>query len=156
MEDRKNEAIELMTIIIYLIGPGKVLSEWSTLPELVPVHFNIWGVPDGNGSKVVLAVIAFVGLLMYFLLTIPQRNPANSNIPFKVTDSNRAEHLLLVQSLMTVLKFEMGVIFSYLDWMIVEIARGHASGIGPWFGIGLIVMIMGTVSWYYFQGARIK
>jgi uncharacterized membrane protein len=156
MEDRKNEVTELLTIIICLVGPGKVLAEWSTLPDLVPVHFNIWGVPDANGSKVILAILAFIGLLLYFVLTIPQRNPANSNIPFNVTDSNRAEHLLLVQSLMTILKLEMAFVFSYLDWMIVEIARGHASGIGPWFGIGMIVMVMGTISWYYWQGSRIK
>jgi len=156
MDERKNEAIELLTIIIFLIGPGKVLAEWSTLPESVPLHFNLWGVPDGYGSKVILAMLAFIGLVLYFVLTIPQRNPANSNIPFKVTESNRAEHLLLVQSLMTALKIEMAVVFSYLDWMIVEVARGRADGIGPWFGIGMIVMTLGIVAWYFWRGSRIK
>ena len=84
--DRFLEAAAIVGLI-YLWG--FTVSIFSHLPEVIPVHFDAMGVPDGWGHKSTLFVLPAVGTLCFILLSIIPRFK-KFNYPFKITPQNEA------------------------------------------------------------------
>jgi len=69
----ENKKVSLYAVILILGIPFiYAIYLYPTLPETIPIHFNIKGEADGWGSRDSLflgpAIIAFAGLFTYFIL----------------------------------------------------------------------------------------
>ena len=73
---------------------------YGSLPERIPIHFDLAGTPNGWGSRVSFLIlpaigIATIGLLYYvlrFATRVPIRNPTLLNIPDKKRFLELPEH----------------------------------------------------------------
>jgi uncharacterized membrane protein len=68
---------ELFIIFLTILPIFYLVINWNSLPDQLPTHFDIDGVPNGFGSK---SVFIFLPLGLYFLMLIlPVIDPRKSN-----------------------------------------------------------------------------
>jgi uncharacterized membrane protein len=68
---------ELLLIILAVLPIIYLAINWSILPDQLPIHFDIDGVPNGYGSKL---VFIFLPIGLYFLLLVlPFIDPRKRN-----------------------------------------------------------------------------
>ena len=120
---------------------GIVLLTYGSLPERIPTHFGLTGVPDGYGGKAMLLVLAGVQTLLYGLLTCVPFYPELINVPGPRTPGNIRAAIGMVR----VLKVEMMVFFAFLTCSMVETARGLSSGLGM-VPIGFVALTLITIA----------
>lgn len=75
----KNQTIrrELFLIVLTVIPIIYLLINWSSLPDQVPIHFDIDGDPNGYGSKL-LYIFLPIGLYL-LMLVLPYIDPRKKN-----------------------------------------------------------------------------
>ncbi len=75
----KNLKNDILPIIFILIPTLYLISIWSSLPQTVPIHWNVKGEVDNYGSKNMLIILlALLPYFTYFLLKIiPLIDPKN-------------------------------------------------------------------------------
>ncbi len=61
---------ELASIVVALLPMAYLLIVWNTLPEIVPIHWNIKGEVDGTGSKYYLLAIVFLLPTLSYLIFV--------------------------------------------------------------------------------------
>jgi uncharacterized membrane protein len=114
---------------------------YSNLPDQIPSHYGMKGIPDawsGKASIWTLPVIGFIlyaslSALNYFLIMKgsgweKQRN--KQPIP-------REKILRLMQSV----KLLLVLSFTYITWATIRVAMGNADGLGVWFIPTFMVLI---------------
>ncbi len=65
--------LEALALLALLGGGALVVVSWATLPDSVPMHFDMSGAPDRFGSKVELWVLFGVFVLTYLTMAVPAR-----------------------------------------------------------------------------------
>ena len=130
------------------------------LPDRIPTHFDISGQPDAWGSPNTLWLLPVIGTGLYLLMTLLGNvRFRRYNLPVRVTEAN----LPFIQEQTSVtaawIKAEMLCLFVYLQWSIVEGARGGAFRISPLMISVFLVIVFSTVGWrivVMIRGARAR
>lgn len=125
--------LETVGAIGLLLHGVLVMASWSSLPERIPHHFNLAGVPDGWGGKWVLLLMPAIAAVFYGGLTVIALNPRVWNWPVTITPENAAPQYAVGRSMLTWLKVEVAWLLLVITWSIVSVARGAAKGLGAWF-----------------------
>jgi uncharacterized membrane protein len=75
----KNQTIsrELFLIVLTIIPIIYLLINWSSLPDQLPIHFDLGGDPNGYGSKLIYIFLP-VGVYL-LMLVLPYIDPRKSN-----------------------------------------------------------------------------
>ncbi len=113
------------TLLCVLIVP----MTWSTLPERIPIHFNLSGQPDGWGSRGTLILLPALLVVINVGLTLLARIPHRFNYLWPVTPDNAEQQYRIARSLLAMVKIEISGLFGYLTWMTVRTARGDSAGL---------------------------
>ncbi|MCO5259237.1 MAG: DUF1648 domain-containing protein [Crocinitomicaceae bacterium] len=101
-----------MAIIVALITLWIVLiTNYSSLPDTIPVHYTIKGEVDGYGSKSTLIVLQIVSTVMTIGLTLLNRFPHIFNYPFQITEQNAVVQYRLATRFMRFLTLILVLIF---------------------------------------------
>lgn len=77
---------EYLLAILLIVLPALLM---PYLPEVVPIHFNIYGEPDGYGSRCLLLITPVTGFLLYALIKWSGKFREYFNYPVKITPENR-------------------------------------------------------------------
>lgn len=145
--------IGLVGIVIMFVV---IIQSFSALPNTIPVHFNIAGEPDGWGSKYTFWVFPILGLIMYIILTIVNKFPHTYNYVWPINEQNAAQQYRLATQLMSFLKIEIITLFTYLEWQGIRIGLGIASGLGIVFAPAFLLILLGTISLYFWQAYQAR
>ena len=97
-----------------------ILANMSTLPEKIPMHFNIKGKADAYYTKKLLWIFPLICLLCNFITIIP--------------DQNTIIYLLFYSP--------TSIFIAYITYMIIDIAKKGGDKISPKFFIILIIYII--------------
>ena len=137
---------DLITIVVLFLGFGHALYVYGDLPELIPVHFDIYGEPDvyaslPNGAFLVLIVAIVVAVIMRLVMMHPTAEEIRGYLH-------------------TVLVVVVGMLVA-LNVIILEFARG--AEIVParfaWLITGVLLVVvsnpMGKLPINKFAGVRI-
>ena len=118
-----------------LIGAIWVLTitNYSTLPNTIPTHFNGAGEADGFGSKASIIGLPFIATLLFIGLTVLNRHPHSFNYPSPVTQNNALRLYTLATRMLRYLKLVLVVVFGGIEFMTIQNATGKAAGLGVWF-----------------------
>ncbi len=146
-------ALETVTVGANLAVIAMVIYYWPLLPERIPVHFNYLGRVDGWGGKAMLIFIAATAGFVWFCLTMAKRSKS-VNVPWKITEENKAATLELAAELFLCLKAEIAFMFCYLVQGIVNCALSKKSGLDPAFLPIFLITVFGTIGVFYFRGWR--
>ena len=139
--------VEAAALGILLFWVYYLATHWSTLPDEVPRTFGFNGKPGALGSKSVLWVITGIGVLVYFSMTLLSRLPRLHNFPVDVTPENAPDLYAFSRKLLNLAKLEVIAALGYIEWKMLQTARGNAERLAPWF-IGSLVAVMFLTSLY--------
>lgn len=133
--------VALLGIMILLTGYGLL-----TLPEKIPIHFNLSGKADRWGSPINLLVIAVLSLLVEGLLWFTDRfieklPPELLNIPGPRTQPNIDRQLLNFRQLSATMRVLVAGLFLGLIGQIMLIANESGPRLSGWFMLMFILSL---------------
>ncbi len=130
--------LQVLGLLLLIAATVFVLLRWRTLPETLPTHFDVAGLPDEYGGKSSLISLLVVGWVAYLLFTVLSYFPQTWNLPVKTPRAYRIAGLM-----MPLLGLVLAFVFS---WVLVCTVLGR--GLGVWFlptvgaGIGIPVLAL--------------
>jgi hypothetical protein len=151
--DKWDVAREVPAVAGYLAGVAWIVTHWAALPEKVPIHFGLFGHPDGWAPRGAIWLVPAVATFLYMSLTLGQYF-GKPNVPWKITPENRANIYRLTKNLIWWLKLQTTWMIAYVEYAQVQVAMGVQEGLGSWFAPAFLGMIFFTLSLYFYIGHR--
>jgi uncharacterized membrane protein len=133
-------AVEGIAFLAIAFQVFYLFSNYSALPETVPIHFNGAGEADGFGSKQTLFGVLTISFILYAGLSLLQGYPQKLNFPVKMTPENAARQYALAIRMIRSLKAFIALTFAWSLYQSIQIAQGFATNLNSWF---LPVFILG-------------
>jgi uncharacterized membrane protein len=131
------------------------LSNWSSLPNQVPVHFGFNGQPDRWGSPSTLWISPCVATGVWILFSLASRNPSLISMPVDM-DRSRPEVRAILRELALVMKPLVLSLFAIIIFESVETALGRRNGLSPWLIPVHLVCLLTCIAFYYVRLRRIS
>ena len=151
--------LELFSLVLVFLCFYIAFSNYSSLPDQIPMHFNASGNPDDYGSKAWILSFPIASAVVFLLFTAlnilfaavkdPRRFinlPSGKKATEVLTETQGEAIRVFVNRYLFVLKLIMLGLFTYLAWQTVEIAFGRSSSMGFW--LWLFVVAILAVSGY--------
>lgn len=110
-----------------------VLTNYSTLPEQIPMHFNSAGEIDDFGGKSNIFLLPVIAFGLYILLTILNKFPHTFNYLTEITNKNALVQYKLATRMIRFLKLDIIIIFTFITFQIIREAKTGNSNLGDWF-----------------------
>jgi uncharacterized membrane protein len=120
------------------------LTNYSILPEIIPIHFDGAGKADGYGNKTHIFVLPIISTLLFIGLTTLNKHPHIFNYPSQITKENAVHQYTNATRMMRVLKLVIVLLFGLIIFKTIENVNGNADGLGTWFlpfTIGLFISL---------------
>lgn len=149
-------ALEFLGAMGLLFMFAMVAQYWSNLPERIPSHFGISGLPDAWSGKGTLLILPVLSVVLYGGLTVLSRYPHIYNYAWPITPKNAAAQYRFARQMIIVLKTELVWIFAYINWQTMQTALGRAQGLGPAFLPIFLLMVFGSVGFYLYKGFQTR
>jgi uncharacterized membrane protein len=128
-----DKLVELLGWIMLLAIWALTISQYSTLPDTIPTHFNGAGQADGFGSKATFLSLPVIASLLFIGLTLLNRYPHSFNYPTAITQDNALRLYTLATRMLRYLKLVLVLVFGGIEFMTIQHATGKAAGLGAWF-----------------------
>jgi uncharacterized membrane protein len=128
-----DKLVELLGWIMLLAIWALTISQYSTLPDTIPTHFNGAGQADGFGSKATILSLPVIASLLFIGLTLLNRYPHSFNYPTAITQDNALRLYTLATRMLRYLKLVLVLVFGGIEFMTIQHATGKAAGLGAWF-----------------------
>ncbi len=133
--------LEFIPLLLLLLTIYMTLSNYSTLPDKIPFHFNSQGVPDDWANKNWVFLYPGLSAFVYLLLTILNvllaitKNPMSLiNLPKQWKASLNAPQIeklrVILNRYLFVLKILIIGLMLYLLYATIEVALEKTSNIG--------------------------
>lgn len=134
------------SFLVVMIGLPLIFS--GSLPERIPIHFNLAGQPDGYGSKSTLMLLPAIGAIIYIGMTILEAFPHTYNFPVEITPENAESQYRMGTRLIRILKTVIVILFSFISYKTIQTGMGNSSGLGKAFLPVFLGMTFGVVIIY--------
>ncbi len=108
-------------------------SNYYSLPETIPIHYNGTGEADGFGKKWNILTLPIVSSTLFIGLTILNKYPHVFNYPSTITQENALRQYTNATRLIRFLKLVIVIIFGLIVFKTIQNANGNADGLGAWF-----------------------
>lgn len=109
------------------------ISNYTSLPNTIPIHYNGAGEPDGFGEKATILTLPLVATLLFVGLTVLNKFPEIFNYPTDITPYNASKLYTNATRLIRYLKLIIVIIFGLIVFKTIRYANGEANGLGIWF-----------------------
>lgn len=142
MNERTKIKLELTTFdkTLEILGWTSILAIWvwtitnyTNLPDTIPIHYNGVGHADGFGGKDNFLTLPLIATVLFIGLTILNKFPHVFNYPTNITEDNALRQYTNVTRLLRYLKFIIVVIFGLIALQTIRNVNGQTSGLGIWF-----------------------
>ncbi len=154
------EPVDLLIDLLGLLGLafllGLPLIHFNSLPDEIPTHFGSGGQPDGYSGKGVIWAISFLIFAVYLLLYFFNRYPHYSNFPVKITQENAERQYRYFLRMNRLLRAAISCSFAWVIWKMIQVAKGNASGLGPWFLPVFLAGIFLPIGYYMYHSMKDK
>lgn len=129
--------------ILVLIGMSLYLMiHWSSLPDQMPMHYDLNGEIDRWGSKAELLLIPAAAWIMYLFLSVVERFPGIWNTGIEVTTRNKEQVYTLLHHCISTLKLLVTLLIAGMAIMIQSLPS--------WFlPLMTLIIIMNIGYWFW-------
>ena len=145
--------LELVPLLLLGLTIYLVFSNYSTLPETIPSHFNARGVADDWASKKTIFFFPAIVVPLYVFLSMFDawislvKDPKSLiNLPDRAKEAiseTRAEELrVLIGRCLFLIKTLTVGLMTYSVYATIEVARGEARGLGIAFYLILAAILV--------------
>lgn len=129
---------------------------YADLPETIPTHFNAGGVPDAYGTKKTIFTLPIIASILFVGLSILNKFPHTFNYSVKITPENAAAQYANSMRMMRVLKFSMSFISLLISIQTIRTAIGEATGLGWWFMLVVLGLIVAPLVYFLNKSYRLE
>jgi uncharacterized membrane protein len=136
--DKLVEGLSIAFMVATLIV---ALKAYFTLPETIPVHFNIKGEADGFGNKISILPLPIISIILFAGMTVLNRYPWIFNYPVKITPENVLKQYNSAVRLIRWLKLSLVVVFFLITTGMAYSAHEGSFSLGLWM-LPLILVIV--------------
>jgi uncharacterized membrane protein len=126
---RFDKTLEILGWISVLVIWILVITNYITLPDSIPIHYNSMGVADRFGGKENILTLPIVATILFIGLTMLNQFPHLFNYPTEITEDNALRQYTYATRLLRYLKFIILVIFGAITWQTIS----NVHKIGIWF-----------------------
>ncbi|MCR8634298.1 DUF1648 domain-containing protein [Paenibacillus radicis (ex Xue et al. 2023)] len=146
---------DVISIVVILSSIAYLFVEWPKLPAQIPTHFNGSGKVDGWGGKGTLFILPIISIVIYIGLTVLSKFPHSFNYLSEITESNAQRQYINAKMLLSWLKVEIAVLFSYLLWKSVEVAADKINDLGLFIYVILAIVVL-TIIFSIYRTIKLK
>lgn len=119
--------------LIVLIGSFVYTAmSWSSLPEQVPIHFDMEGEADEWGSRMTLLWLPVINTIMFAGMTVLRSFPHKMNYLIEITPENAVYQYRLSIELLAWIKLQVVLLLGYLTWATIQEALGNTGVVSIW------------------------
>jgi len=152
--DTADLIVEVIGAIFLLLMVGFPWYYFNELPEIIPVHYNTAGEPDGFSQKIAIWTLPGITLAIYLGMLILNNFPHILNYLKKITEENAEQQYRLATKLLRTLRMLIAVSFFYIVYRTIQVSMNNADGLGTYFLPIFITVMFGTVAIYSYQALR--
>jgi uncharacterized membrane protein len=95
----------------------------NSLPDVIPIHFNMQNEADGYGSKTTLWLLPIIATLLVGLMSLVKRYPKYLNYPVAITEQNRERQQDLAFSLLSAIACIVPLLFCFIIYSTTKYVR---------------------------------
>lgn len=107
-----------------------VVFHYGELPDTIATHFNLQGQADTWKSKQSLWSLPIIGTVVWGIVQLAAHHPHYLNYSTTVTEENAADLYRKGRFWLQVLSVLITLVFLFLTWRLIQVARTGASEIG--------------------------
>lgn len=143
--------------IIITLNFALILLFYSTLPEIVPNHFDLYGNANGFGEKSSIYILPIISLLIYFGMTMvaTKVKPYYFNLPTKVTEKNAPQLYAITIRMMVVMNLIIAIVFTIITMGIIRSALSGSNSISMLTLPLSLIAIFACIIYYAFKMFKI-
>jgi uncharacterized membrane protein len=146
--DKTVEVIGVLALIASCVIPVMFYFE---LPEQIPVHFDIAGVPDDYGSRIRILMLPLVGIILYVGILRVNRYQHLFNYPIPVTPENKSSLLALTFQMLRLIRLSLALLFLVLIVSTVQVGLGESKRATTYIIIYFLLAIGAIIGIYMFR-----
>ncbi|NOT74209.1 MAG: DUF1648 domain-containing protein [Cyclobacteriaceae bacterium] len=129
---------------------------YSSLPDVIPIHFNAAGESDSFGGKGNILILSFVATMIFIGLTILNKFPHVFNYPASLTKENAPAQYTHATRMIRFLKMTLVIVFGLIVFKIIQNANAQSDGLGVWFLPFVLGLILIPAAYFIIKSTRIK
>ena len=133
--------IEKFSFLLLILIWAFTIFSFIKLPDIVPIHFDASGRPDGYGNKWTLFVLPFIASIVFAGLTYLNKYPWVFNYMVKITVENAESQYSSSTRMLRVIKCSIMLVFCLIALYSYWTAYGKTEAPGWWF----LPLIMGII-----------
>ncbi len=146
--------IEIVGWFLIVAVWGFTLSNYQSLPNTIPIHYNGAGVADGFGDKWIILTLPFIATVIFVGLTVLNKYPHIFNYPTAITKDNALSQYRNATRLIRYLKVIIVVIFGLIAYQTISQANELSEGLGIWFLPLILGLVFMPIIFYLIRSAR--
>lgn len=148
------KVFDAVTLTVLIASIVYLATQYGGLPEKVPAHFDGSGNVDRYGNKIELIILPIIALVIWIGMTVLEKYPHTFNY-LNLTKDNVEAQYKNGRLMINVLKNEVVLLFSYLTYQTIQISKGLAEGIDSFFMPVFLVVIFGSVFFFFVRMFRL-
>lgn len=125
--------IEKVSFVLLIFLWAFTIFSFIKLPEIIPIHFDALGTPNGYGNKLSLFLLPVITSVLYICLTYLNKYPWVFNYIVQITEENAESQYSFTSRMIQLLKCSMMLIFTLLALYSYWTANGKSETPGWWF-----------------------
>lgn len=165
MQERPKIRIALSgtDIILEVVGWCALLAIWiftllnySKLPDIIPIHYNMAGEADGFGRKANILTLPLLATVLFIGMNVLVRFPHIFNYPTRITADNALRQYTNATRMMRYLNLTTTVLFGLITFRTIEHTTTNANSLDIWFIVFVIGLIFIPIAWFTIKALKIK
>lgn len=149
-----DNALDAISAIAILVLFGITTYNYNSLPDQIPIHFNIKGEADAWGRKITIFILPVIGLLLFAGFRTLYMKPHKFNYIKTITKKNAQHQYTIAIRMMRTLAVICLLVFSYIVWSIIRAANGVSDGLGTPFMIISVGAMFSCIGYYFWESVR--
>lgn len=147
---------EIFSIVALITLWYPIVIHYNSLPDTIPIHFDVYGVPDDYGDKSSLLLLPIIGTLSYVMLTVLNKFPHLFNFPSEITETNAHRMYGLATTMLRLIKLLTLLTLVFLIHLSIQTSLGQAKGLGSNFAILSSLGFIIPVIYYFIESSKIN
>ena len=128
-----DQVLEIFSWLVLLFLWGSAIYFYSSLPQIIPIHFNASGQANGFSNKSTLFLLPVIGTFLFAGLTVLNKYPHVFNYPTDITPENALRQYTNATQMIRCIKLIVLIIFAEIVWTTIATATGESHGLPAWF-----------------------
>lgn len=125
--------LEILGAIAIVISFALPALYYQDLPENLPRHYGLDGVPDAYGGKGIIWVLPIMGLPLYLIISLISTIPSLINLPFKPSPEKIEIYQRKYSRMIRIMNVGMVCTFAFLTYNSIQIGLGNQTQLAQYF-----------------------